>query len=87
MKLFNILVLTVCSAVQGMHPAKPSSSQPVDNSLSALASQIEDLKFFIADITKSRDDESKHLLVSEFNLLEEMHRILEFLNSKQVFEL
>merc|ERR1712018_963562 len=32
-----------------------------ENNLAALAAQIEELKFFIADITRSRDDESKHL--------------------------
>lgn len=71
MKLLKLFYLT--GAAFAVNPAKVAGSQNdleenEDQSLSALASQIEELKFFIADITKSREDESRHLQVI-FNLL------------------
>jgi len=61
MKIFKILLLAL--SAKSINPARPGS-EPVDTTLAALASQIEELKFFIADITRSRDDESKHLQVN-----------------------
>ena len=57
MKLLKLFYLT--GAAFAVNPAKVVGSQNdleenEDQSLSALASQIEELKFFIADITKSR---------------------------------
>jgi hypothetical protein len=57
MKLLSIIIAGVAAVAQ----IRPS--EPADNTLASVAAQIEDLKFFINDITKSRDEESKHLQV------------------------
>lgn len=67
MKLYKFLYLA--GAAFSVNPAKLTAPENDDQSLSALASQIEELKFFIADITKSREDESRHLQVYFFFFL------------------
>ena len=80
MKLLKLFYLT--GAAFAVNPAKVGGSQNdleenEDQSLSALASQIEELKFFIADITKSREDESRHLqvILNQFGHKRSQHRL------------